>query len=507
MARRTIPLSVVLLIAAFALTRLLIFSFTLPRSDITEIYAEYVRQYQLSARQGVPFYEFHERLIHDRSERLKAEGKPPIAPEYRRVEYPPLAITCIILPAQTMDRLPPDGTFPRPLLAQYVRSFHLLMFAADVFAFVLVVLLVRNLFPEEGEGRKATRVLVYILGTLLLTPLLYNHLDLMQAALIVFALVLLLSEAHYGVSFLVLALAINFKLVPLILAPIWVAGSLPASLFRGASGKALVFRVSRVLVLRSLFLLFLVVGLFLPFYLWQGEGTLGFFAYHRERGLEIESVYSSLLMGLHALGEPIWVYFGHGGFNLASPLAPLLATISFVLMGGLLLAATALLLATLPRLEVGHEGAGPEGETLGQRHPRIFAAYTLLFLMIFMVTSKVFSPQYVLWLLPLAPLVSLAGGKRLFLGTILLVWALTSLIFPYLFFTQIVGQFARPDDPATATGPTLLGASVLAIRNLLLIGLTVVLAIHLYRVYRQGPPEPKQDDRVSRRLVGRSPPA
>ena len=50
-----------------------------------------------------------------------------------------------------------------------------------------------------------------------------------MSALVMIAVALLLSRAHYFWSFLALAAAINFKLTPIVLLPVWVLGAQPAT--------------------------------------------------------------------------------------------------------------------------------------------------------------------------------------------------------------------------------------------------------------------------------------
>src|SRR5436305_1452401 len=118
---------------------------------------------------------------------------------------------------------------------------------------------------------------------MLLWHLLYDRLDLILAALVFLALVLLASRAHYGWSFALLAVAIHFKFVPVVLAPVWVVGAMPA-------GQPLEIwrpRVLTGLAVRGGLLLGLVVVGLVPFYLWTGEHCLDFFRYHRARPIEI----------------------------------------------------------------------------------------------------------------------------------------------------------------------------------------------------------------------------
>src|SRR5262249_33666383 len=138
------------------------------------------------------------------------------------------------------------------------------------------------------------------------------------------------------------------------------------------------------------------------------------------------------------------------------------------------------------------DGARPgAAATLAQLLPAEFAAFTLLFLMLFIATNKVFSPQYLLWLLPLAALVPFDGRRRrVFLTGLLLVCILSSLLMPILFLTDLL-EPALPGAPLVFRPPTARFTLVLLLRNLLFLCLTAALAYRLARPGPQGPRDPK----------------
>jgi hypothetical protein len=202
----------------------------------------------------------------------------------------------------------------------YSIAYRLGMAAVDLLLFALLLGLVPRLFPHESSREQTQRLLVYLACTVVLWHLLYDRLDLLLALLMMVALTLLVSRWHYAWSFAVLALGINFKLAPLVLAPVWILGSLPVdhtgTFFRP---RTLVALAGRTLLLGGM-----VLACFLPFYLLAGERTLGFLAYHRGRGLEIGSVYSSVPLALQAVGLPVTLDYSYGSINVTSPVTPAL---------------------------------------------------------------------------------------------------------------------------------------------------------------------------------------
>ncbi len=125
--------------------------------------------------------------------------------------------------------------------------------------------------------------------------------------------------------------------------------------------------------------------------------------------------------------------------------------------------------------------------TLAQRFPQLFAGYTLLFLMLFIITNKVFSPQYLLWLLPVVVLVPLEGkARRGFLWAFILICVLTTVAFPVLFMKDLVaeGSAQLPVALWKFNAPSARLAAVLVLRNVLFVVLTASLAGYLLRSRR-----------------------
>ena len=141
------------------------------------------------------------------------------------------------------------------------------------------------------------------------------------------------------------------------------------------------------------------------------ERYLETFRYHGLRGVQLESVYAGLIMLLRPFGVSMRVEESFGSTNLASSATGLVKQLSPVLFvlacGGM---------AFLRRFSADGRGA---------------LALSLLFMLAFMLTNRVFSPQYLIWIG--APLCVLAAeaprpawGFWLFLGAVFL----SQLIFP-----------------------------------------------------------------------------
>jgi hypothetical protein len=456
----------------FLLSRLAILPLPSPATDVG-IYARYAREQSAAARTGTSFYEFHAREVERQAEQAGGAS----IDEYKDVEYPPLAVAFMRLPALWAGEQPEDSAPGDAFTMRYYWAFRALMAIVDVALFILLVVLVRRLLPVAAEGDSGPRLLLYTASTLVLCHLLYDRLDLLQTALVMAALALLTSRWHYGWSFAVLAAAVLFKVVPIVLAPLWVVGAMPAD-------RSLEFwrpRVLAGLLIRAALLVGLIVVGFLPFYLSDGARCLGFLDYHRARPLEIGSLLASVPLVLWLFGQPLTASYSYGSINVHSPLTPTLVALSPWLTAAVLGAATALLLVHFRRLS----RVAVPGATLASAHPLPIVGYALLLLMLYIATGKVFSTQYLLWLAPLVALLPRSqGGRGLFAWGFLLVAVLSTILVPFLFLSDLIDPAVVPPPhplPLAIKEPTTRLVALLLLRNLLFLGLVVVLALRLVR--------------------------
>jgi len=191
---------------------------------------------------------------------------------------------------------------------------------------------------------------------------------------------------------------------------------------------------------------FLVVAaiFFVPFALLGGRGLMQSFAYQSGRGLQVESLAASVLTFLRFADG---IVFEHGAFEVLGEGVGVAISLSPVFTL-LLLAVTGYVMWREFRR---HGGLAIEA------FPRHAAALILAF----MLGSRVLSPQYMIWLLPLVPLS--AGGLMGVVVCVLFLAACsaTTLVFP-VYYGDLL-SFRYP-------GPELLLA-----RNLLLVALWVTM--------------------------------
>lgn len=436
-----------LAIALFAASRLyLLFGFQPDQSDMY-LYVQYAWEDEVARTEGRPLYVFHtEQFDRARAHAETTGGSPPMA-ETRSIEYPPLALQVVLLPKLFAER--PGGIqwnrHEWPLLGHiggYDRAFRSLLAAFDGLAFVGLLLLVPRLYPSEGSGQHLERWVTYVGGGHLLGHLLYDRLSLPPGVFLLAAVgLLVIPRAPAALGLGALAAAITFQLSPVVLAPLFVLGAAPASRLRGGFAA-----LGVALTLRAALLVALVAALFLPFYWREGPESLAFLRYHGERGLQLESVAATLPLVLSFFGQPVHLVGEFGAWHLRSPLAPMLAKVSpaliLLLVGGVALFAFSKARCAMPP---------PAAARFAVSAAPLFVGAVIASLALAVVASKVFSPQYLLWLLPLVPL---APSRRL-LPLFLAVAALTTAVFPYFY-----------DDIAALTTH---GKLLLAARNALFV--------------------------------------
>jgi uncharacterized membrane protein len=255
------------------------------------------------------------------------------------------------------------------------------------------------------------------LAPVLAGSLILSRFDLWPALLTVAALAAFLRERH-GLGWGLLGAAVAAKLWPFVLVPLALVWSYRAGRMRGA-----------------LVGLAVAAAVFVPFALVAPHGLWDSVRGQASRPLQIESLGASLFT---AFGHPN-VITSHGSQNVAGHGA--IAAIFAVLQ-----------IATLVALWI----AFARGPATGERLLRYSAAAVCAFI----AFGKVLSPQFLLWLIPLVPLVR---GRRGYAATALLTVALvlTQVWFPRRYW-DYVNAFHNAD-------------AVLA-RNLALVALLLVLA-------------------------------
>jgi hypothetical protein len=336
-----------------------------------------------------------------------------------RVEYPPASLPIFLVPA----------IGHRHDEAGYRRAFERLMALCGLLTVAGAALCLMAL---RAEPERVFAALAFVaLAPLALGSVILTRFDLWPTALMMLALAAVLAgRVRLGLGGLGLAAAA--KIFPAVLVP-------PALAYVGRR------RGRREAIVCACVFALVLVACFLPFVVLSPGGLWDSLHRQADRPLQIESLGSAFLLAAHHLwGYGITLNLSHGSQNQGGSLPDALAAVQSVVQAAAV---------------VGLWIAFARGPATQERLVRYSAACVAAFV----AFGKVLSPQFLIWLIPLVPLVR---GRRGLVasGVLALALVLTQLWFPFRYWDLAL----RFDERASWL--------VLA-RDLTLIVLVAVLAI------------------------------
>ncbi|BFP55819.1 glycosyltransferase 87 family protein [Streptomyces griseus] len=331
-------------------------------------------------------------------------------------QYPPGAALAILSPALL------------PFL-EYAAAFFVLVLLCDALTLGLL------LYAGRRPGIRAAGAWVWVVGVPLLGPTVYARYDLMVTAVAVAALLAGVRQPR-------------------------ALGALAAfgALLKGWPALLLVgVRKGRPTRAAWASAALAGAGLAVSFALWM-PGAFAFLAFQRDRGTEVESLGALVFHGARQFGWEGRVELRYGSLEFVGPQVELVSTLALglgVLAAGWLV---------LWRLRAGSFAAHTPAE----------AAFTAVLL--FTVTSRVISPQYVVWLVGLAAVCLAFRAAAMTLPAVLVLVAagVTVLEFP-VGFGHVVASDAW-------------GVTLLLVRNGLLVAASLIAARRLWRSTVPGGP-------------------
>ncbi|MEU3553904.1 glycosyltransferase 87 family protein [Streptomyces fragilis] len=342
-------------------------------------------------------------------------------------QYPPGAGAALLLPGLLLPRLP------------YPWAFTALTLVAD--AAVTAALLRAGVTRRtRGGGRRS------LLGALLWTaglPLLLHvplaRFDVQVTALAVLALLVVDRLPRLGGA--LAALGALAKAWPALV----LAGTEPGRTTRRAWASAALTAVTLLALLTSLF-----------------ADALSFVRQQSGRGVQIESLGGTLLSFASRAGWPGQVRYQYGAMELVGPGVRVVAAAS------LALTAASFALIVLWRLRVVR--ATRAGSPHGHRYPALTHDAPLAAVLLLTVTSRVISPQYMIWLLGLSAvcLTLRHSAQRPVALLVVAATAVSALAYPVL-YEEVVAR-------------TWTGCLVMAVRNGLLVAAAVLSCVRLARL-------------------------
>ena len=341
-----------------------------------------------------------------------ASGKVP----YRdfSVEYPPGALLPMLAPKLNAAR----GNF-----GEYGHTFEKWMAGAGV---VMTLLAALALAALRAPPRRAIAAMTLVgASPLLLGNLMLSRFDLWVAALTVGALAALLWERR-ATSAVLLGAAIATKLFPAVLCPIGLAW-----IWRRHGRRAAVVWILQVVAVCAI--------VFLPFVAVAPAGVEHSFTEQLDRPLQLESLAGAILIVLHDSAGTTLHVFTTLSQNLSGPGTHLGAVLSSVVQIAALVAVWIV------------AARGPQ-----TRERLVFSSAAAV--TAFVAFGKVLSPQYLVWLIPLVPLVRSRTAQLLLAAGLVL----TQVEFPARYW-----ELARELRPSIA--------GVVLARDLVLVAIFFVL--------------------------------
>jgi hypothetical protein len=368
-----------------------------------------------------------------------AARKASVAALFRQhdAEYPQLAVAFSAAVGWVADQLP-DGaeraisrrrSKPPDLgTARFQVALGLVLFALDLAALLLIASLTRRDDPRARTWRLG----LYIAVTAALGPILYDRLDLV-VGVIAFLAVAAAARGWPVAGYALLTAGAAFKVVPVLLLPVLVIAAAarahhfwPALVKHAAIAGAI-----------------LAAWPLLAYSFGGGDRSFIYLKYHSARGLELGSAYSAPVL-LAAGGE---IRYEFGGYAVRGDVADAVARASPILAALALIVAVVVAGRALRRVD----------DT--QRLPVLAVSCSLVWL-VFILTGKVGSPQYLLWLAPLVPLGFLRTNWDYRAAALFVVACLlTTLTYPYL-WVNVHGP-AIPGETGVWAGPNSLGYALL----------------------------------------------
>jgi uncharacterized membrane protein len=337
-------------------------------------------------------------------------------------EYPPLSVIFFILPKIFTSTWQGFTTF----------------FQGEIMIFDFIGLFILYLISRRLGKSPWIMLAVYSAAILAIGPIIEKQYDLFPAVITLLA-VFYFWLNHHKTAWVLIALGTMIKLYPVLLAPIFLIFYYRNHQYARIRSAIFAFAVPCLIIL-------------LPFFILSPSSLMSLVNYHSQRGIQLESAYGAILLVAQKLG---WLStrldYNFGSYNFSGSAAQFLDKISLYL-----LAAGIILTIAFIYFQV----------RAGKSQFSRIGSYFLLVILIVLVTSKVLSPQYLIWLIPALPLVF--GTWRFYIWLLFFaIGGLTYYIFP-LHYLELT-NFSTPE------------VIVLVIRDVLLLVMGILLLINLRR--------------------------
>jgi hypothetical protein len=309
------------------------------------------------------------------------------------VEYPPGALPVFVIPGIAKQGHDQNVT------PAFRRTFETLMWVCGAFALMAMAVILRSL--RRSSLNVWAALCFAAIAPLLLGSVILSRFDLWPAAISVGALAALVAQ-RLKLGHALVGLGIAAKLYPSVFLPLGLAYAWK----RGGRREAA----------RCLGVTLAVVALFfVPFLVLAPGGLWHSIQVQLTRPLQVESLGAALLLvGHHVFGYGLAGETSHGSQNVAGGAA-----------GAMAVATSVLELAVLAWIWISFARGRGDREALVRSAAAALCA--------FVAFGKVLSPQFMVWLIPIVPLVR--GRRGLWASALLAAaLALTQVWFPFRYF-------------------------------------------------------------------------
>jgi Protein of unknown function (DUF2029). len=274
-------------------------------------------------------------------------------------EYPPFALVFMIIPR---------------LFASTPFSYNI-AYVIEVFVFFMIGLIfISKLAARFGKDEKKA-MLAYSVLMLLMFQFVVDRYDIFPVVITLISFYCFTTK-RYAWAFALLSIATLTKLYPAVLFPVYLIPFMMDRKWMDALKGTAAFVITALAVV-------------VPVILVEPDMIMHFLEYHADRPLHIESTAASFIYPFAMFGmTDVWIEYSFGSDNLLgawpdavapllSPLMVMLIVVSYVMFGYLY----------------------KKNENQGERDVLLGIAI-LIVLMIFMIFGKVFSSQYLMWIIP-----------------------------------------------------------------------------------------------------------
>jgi len=341
-------------------------------------------------------------------------------------EYPPLAYLFLAIPR---------------LFASDPRGYQI-AFIVMTTIFTIIGLYIVRQFSLKYEKNAKIAMSLYTLTVLMLVQFFFDRFDIIVAVFTLAAVYLYL-EKKYTWAFLLLVIGLFIKLYPGIMFPVFLIPFLADRDMRAVLKHAGTFILACIVLI-------------IPFMIWSPDTFLTFVSYHSDRGIQMESIAASLILFLEMLGltsvQTVNEYWSYG---LSGGAADLMAPVMMPLM-----------ILAICGFCVAYYMYCRNADADERRTSPAWASFMMV--MLFVIFNKVFSAQYVVWIMALLiPMMMFVDDQNVAKRMHLLF---TAVIITTLYFGLMYSGLCYHEPFAVL---------MLLLRNVLVVAMFVVAVSHM----------------------------